>query len=103
MYKIGIIGGADDVLCFKSCGFEIFTASDTDTAVKGLYVLIESCCAVIFITEDLACQLEKETDKYKNVPIPAIIPIPSSSGKTGFGIKALKSAYLRAIGKDALK
>lgn len=103
MYKIGIIGRAESVTCYKATGFEVFTAENSDAARAGLKALAEGQCAIIFITEDFAGELAEDTDKYKGSPIPAIITLPSALGKTGYGMQSLKSACERAVGMDILK
>lgn len=103
MYKIGIIGRRESVLCYKATGFEIFAAENADAAKQGLKKLTDGGCAIIFITEDFAAQISEETDKYKDKPIPAVITVPSALGKTGYGMQALKTACERAVGMDILK
>lgn len=103
MYKIGIIGRAESVTCYKATGFEVFTAENADAARAGLKALTEGQCAIIFITEDFAQELSEETDKYKDLPLPAIITLPSALGKTGYGMQSLKAACERAVGMDILK
>ncbi len=103
MYKIGVIGTKESVMCFMATGFEIFTAENTDAAKAGLKKFTENNCAIIFITEDFAKELSYETDKYKNKPIPAIITVPSAICKTGYGMQTLKAACERAVGMDILK
>ena len=103
MYKLGIIGREDGVKCYKATGFEVFTAENTAAARIGLKKLSEGSCAIIFITEDLARELSEETDKFKDKLVPAIITIPSSLGKTGYGMRLLKTAWERAVGMVILK
>jgi V/A-type H+-transporting ATPase subunit F len=43
-----------------------------------------------------------EIEKYKDMRIPAIIPIPGMDGSYGVGIANLKKAVERAVGADIL-
>ncbi len=77
MYKIGVLGKKESVICFMSSGFEVCEAGNKTEASEGLEKLIELECAVIFVTDELADELAWECEKYKKVPVPAIIKIPS--------------------------
>ena len=103
LYKIGIIGSGESILCYKACGFEIFTAKTPQEAQAGLKRLADSGCAILFITEELASVISEEIDKYRTSPVPAIIPLPVSGEKTGYGMLSLRADCRRAIGMDILK
>lgn len=102
MYKIGVIGDRDSVLGFKSVGLDIYPTVEVQDAKKTLRQWAEDEYAIIYITEDLAVQLEKEIDKYKDSKLPAIIPIPNKDGPSGSGLINVKKAVERAVGADIL-
>ena len=103
MYKIGIIGERDSVLGFMALGFSVHEAQDAEQAAKKLQALVKSGeYAVIFLTENLAAQMEEELGQYKDMPLPAITVIPSSKGSRGYGMANIKSAVERAVGADIL-
>ena len=103
MYKIAIIGDRDTVLGFMALGFSVHEASDAETAAKKLQTLVKSGeYAVIFLTENLAMQMEEELGQYKDLPLPAVISIPGQSGSTGYGMNLIRSAVERAVGADIL-
>lgn len=102
MYKIGVVGTRESVMCFMASGFETFIADTPESALAGLKKMIGENCAVIFITEEYAAALSEETEKYKDDPIPAIITIPGASGRTGYGMETLRRACERAVGMDLL-
>ena len=83
--------------------FGIFPVDDSLEAVKTLRRISESGYAVIFITEALASQIQTELDRYKDEPLPAIIPIPGINGNTGIGMKQVSSFVERAVGSDIVK
>lgn len=103
MYKIAAIGDRDSIYGFASLGVGIFPVDDSLEAVKTLRRISESGYAVIFITEALASQIQSELDRYKDEPLPAIIPIPGVSGNTGIGMKQVSSFVERAVGSDIVK
>ena len=64
--------------------------------------LAEDNYAVIYMTEALASNLNKEIDRYREVMKPAIILIPGISGNTGAGIAGVKKSVEQAVGSDIL-
>ncbi len=104
MYKIGIIGDRESVLCFSALGFAVFEVEDAKSAATVLKNAAESKdFAVLFITEDLARELDEIIDRYKDAPLPAITVIPGRQGGTGYGLANIKRAVERAVGADILK
>lgn len=103
MYKTAAMGDKDSIYGFASVGLDIFPETDPQSAVKTLKRLVEDEYAVIFITEKLFSQIETETDKYKSLPVPAIIPIPGVSGNNGIGMRAVSKSVEQAVGSDILK
>jgi V/A-type H+/Na+-transporting ATPase subunit F len=115
--NIAIVGNKDTILGFKALGFKPFDANNTEDALKILYKLkaeqivvdekteeTRPAYAIIFITEDLAMNIEK--DDYKKLSegaLPAIIPIPGSQGTTGYGIKRIGKMVEQAVGSDIFK
>lgn len=102
MYRIGVIGTRESVMCFMASGFEIFIADTPERALEGLKKMIGEDCAVIFITEEYAAALSEQTERYKDDPVPAIITIPGASGGTGYGMETLRKACERAVGMNLL-
>lgn len=104
MYKIAIIGERDSVLGFMALGFSVREAADVEEAKKQLHLLAKDpSVAVIFMVENYAQELEEDIAKYKDQPMPAVIPIPGRAGPTGYGMASIKTAVERAVGADILK
>jgi V/A-type H+/Na+-transporting ATPase subunit F len=60
--------------------------------------------AIIFVTEDLARGFTKDDEKYfAKDPLPAIIPLPSHLGSTGYSTERLSRIVERAVGSDILQ
>lgn len=102
MYKIGVIGDRESVLGFKAVGLHTFPCADSIEAKKVLHQIARDQYAIIYITEILCKDLEEEIDKYKDVQVPAIIPIPGMDGSLGIGIANVKKSVERAVGADIL-
>ena len=104
MYKIGIIGDRESVLCFSALGFTVFEVEDAKSAETVLKNAAESKeFAVLFITEKLAMEIDETIGRYKDLPLPAITVIPGRGGSTGYGFANIKKAVERAVGADILK
>ena len=102
MYKIGVLGDRDSILGFKALGVDVFTAGDAQEARPVLRRLAEEEYAVIYITENLAVDMEKEIESFKDSVIPAVIIIPGKDGQLGIGMMNLKNAVERAVGINIL-
>ena len=103
MYKIGIIGDRDTVLGFMALGFTVEDVTSAEDAAKRLHAMAKSGdYAVIFVTENYAVQIEEDVNRYKDMPLPAVISIPGHSGSTGYGMNLIRNAVERAVGADIL-
>ena len=103
MYKIGIIGDRDTVLGFMALGFAVEDVTSGEEAAKKLHTMAKSGeYAVIFITENYAVQIEEDMNRYKDMPLPAVISVPGQGGSTGYGMNKIRSAVERAVGADIL-
>ncbi len=100
--KIAVLGDEDSVLAFRAVGLSTFGASTHEKALEILRELIKGEYAVIFITEDIAEKIADTLELLKPRTFPAIIPIPSSSGESGYGIKSIRKDVEKAIGADIL-
>ena len=103
MYKIAAMGDKDSIYGFSSVGLDIFPVTEQPEGVKTLKKLVEDNYAVIFITEKLYSEILSEAEKYKSLPIPAIIPIPGVTGNNGIGMAAVSKSVEQAVGSDILK
>ena len=100
--RIGVIGDKDSILAFKTVGLEVFDAPSGETARSLLRQLTYENFAIIFITEQYAVENEDLIEKSKAKEFPAIIPIPTSKGSTGFGLENVKKDVEKALGVDIL-
>ena len=104
MLKIAVIGGAETVIGFKALGLEACPVASADEARETLRRLTRESedYAIIYLEENLAAELQRDIDRYKDSPKPAIILIPGREGSLGLGQSALKAAVERAVGSDIL-
>ncbi|MGB4480999.1 MAG: V-type ATP synthase subunit F [Caldicoprobacterales bacterium] len=102
MYKIGVVGDRDSILGFKALGLSVFPVTQPEQASRLINRLAKENFAVIFLTEQVAREIKETVDRYKSVPFPAIILIPSNQGSTGLGIQEIKKSVEKALGADIL-
>ncbi len=102
MYRIAVLGDRDSIYGFAALGLDVFPVLNSDEGRENLKKLCEGEYAVIYITESLASELEHELDHFKELPLPAIIPIPGITGNNGMGIKMVKKSVEQAVGSDII-
>lgn len=102
MYKIGVIGDYDSICGYAALGLDIYPVNCGEDAVKMLRKLAGSDYAIIYITEQMLSSDGRELERYETDRLPAIIPIPGTSGSTGIGIANVKRSVERAVGSDII-
>lgn len=98
---IAIIGYGDSVLAFKAGGVDAFTASDAPKAKELLRKLAKKY-KVIFITDDLAMDIDDLIARMNESAYPIVVPIPSEKGSSGYAVAKMKDQMERALGVDIL-
>ncbi len=101
-YKIAVIGDKDSILGFKTIGVDTYPVTDSGAALDILKRLVTEKYAVLFITEQLARELEEIITELNKRYLPAVVLIPNSQGTLGIGIDQIKSNVEKAIGADIL-
>lgn len=99
--ETAIIGNGDSVLAFKAGGVDAYPAGDAVKARELLRKLARTY-KVVFITEDLAAELDDLISRMNEQPYPVIVPIPSESGSNGYAGQKLIEHMERALGVDIL-
>ena len=100
MYKIGIIGQRERVMCFMAAGFSIYEAADAAQAAESLKAAKNDGCAVIYIVPSVAQLIPEEIAKYSGGTVPAVIPLPEAGVPRGSTQR--KSAVVRAVAADTI-
>jgi V/A-type H+-transporting ATPase subunit F len=102
MYKIAVMGDYDSIYGFAAIGLTTFPVSDAAEAAKTLHQIADSGYIVIYVTEELAAQIRKDIDQYRDKVLPSIILIPGVKGDTGDGVRMVKASVEQAVGSDIL-
>ncbi len=103
MYKIAVLGDRDSIYGFGALGLEVFPIDDGETGAKTVRRLAEEDYAVLYITETLCAQIPQELERLRELPLPAVVPIPGLSGNTGMGMAMVKRSVEQAVGSDILE
>lgn len=103
MYKVAAIGDADSLAGLSCIGIETFTAYTAEEAGHCLEQAARSDYAVIFVTEAVCALIPDAVDKYRGEPVPAVIPIPGTTGNTGLGMRQVSKSVEQAVGSDILR
>lgn len=64
--------------------------------------LVKNEYKIIFVTESVSEWISDEIDKYRFLPVPAVILIPGASGNTGKGMAELDKSVEKAIGSKII-
>ena len=102
MYDIAVVGDRDSIGGFAALGMHVHPADSPDEVRAALQSLTQGSFAVIYITEAAAAYAEDIIAKYRDEPLPAIIPIPGVRGNTGEGMRAVSRSVEKAVGSDIL-
>ena len=102
MFKIAVLGDRDSTLGFKALGLEVCSVSTPEEGREALHRMAKENFAIIYVTEQLASQLQTDIARYKDALTPAIILIPGKEGSLGIGMANVTTAVERAVGADIL-
>lgn len=101
-YRIAVLGDRESVQGFKALGLDVFPVGAAEEARRTLHRLAKENYAVVYLTEQLACDMPEELERYKDELTPAIILIPGKEGSLGIGMANVKKSVERAVGADIL-
>lgn len=101
-YQIAVIGDWESVMGFRALGLDTYPVQGPDEAREKIRELAKTNCAVIYLTEQLAKDMEDVLARYKDELRPAIILIPGREGSLGIGKNNIQRAIERAVGADIL-
>ena len=102
MYKIAVLGDYASIYGFATLGLDTFPVSDAEEGEKTFRKLTGGEYAVIYVTESLAAEIDRDIQKVREQLMPSVILIPGVSGNTGAGINGVKQSVEKAVGSDIL-
>ncbi|WP_238882296.1 V-type ATP synthase subunit F [Clostridium sp. YIM B02551] len=103
MYKkVGVVGDKDSVLAFKALGIDVFPVTGKEESRKIVDRLAMSDYAIIFITEQIAKDIQETIERYNKMTLPSIILIPSNQGTLNIGLQRISDNVEKAVGVNIL-
>lgn len=102
MYKIGVVGDKDSVLAFKAIGIDVYPVVEAEEAQKTIDRMAMDKYAVIFVTEQVAKNIEETIERYNREILPAVILIPSNQGSLNIGVQRIRDNVEKAVGVNIL-
>lgn len=102
MYKIGVVGDKDSVLAFKAIGIDVYPVVEVEEAQKTIDRMAMDKYAVIFVTEQVAKNIEETIERYNREILPAVILIPSNQGSLNIGMQRIRDNVEKAVGVNIL-
>lgn len=100
--KICVIGDKDSVLAFQALGVTVLTPIGAEMVRNAVDGAVRDGHGVVFITEQLAQLIPETIERYKTLPIPAVILIPSNQGTLGIGMAEINRNVEKAVGTNIL-
>ena len=101
MSRIAVIGDRESVYGYAALGLDCYYTSRGEDNTALFKKLCQSqSYGVIYVTEAAAEELDREIEKLRSQPSPAVILIPGVSGNTGEGLRAVKLSVEKAVGSD---
>ncbi len=102
MVKIAVLGDTESIKGFAAVGLDIYPC-DRDSDAEEIFArLISAGYGVIYLTERLVPQLERQIERVNKQLSPSVVPIIGVSGNNGAGTAALKAAVEKAVGSDII-
>ena len=98
--RIAVVGDWNSILGFRALGLETWPVAGSEEAKQVIRDLAKENCAVIYLTEQLAKDLQDTIARYKDALRPAIILIPGREGSLGIGRDNIQTSIKRAIGTE---
>ena len=100
MLKIAVLGDRQTVVGFKALGLAVFPVADAEEARRTFRQITRpgEDYAIIYGEESFAEALQREIDRFKDSPNPAVILIPGLSGNTGECRRGVEESVEKAVG-----
>lgn len=99
--RIAVVGDKESIYGFAALGLDPYVYEEGEEGTLMFKKLCQNeSYSIIYVTEAAAVTLDKEIEKYRSAPSPAIILIPGVSGNTGEGLSAVRRSVEKAVGSD---
>ncbi len=94
-----ILGKGESTLAFKAAGVDAYSAASGEQ-LRATFKKLLSRYKVIFVTDDVAFELDDLIKRTLEKPYPIIITVPDENGASDYAAKSLREQTERALGVD---
>ena len=101
-YGNDVNGDWESDMGYRALGLDTYPVTSVEEAKEKVRELAKTDCAVIYLTEQLAKDMDDVISRYKDELQPAIILIPGREGSLGIGRENIQRSIERAVGADIL-
>ncbi len=98
---MAVIGDIGSIIGFRGLGLDVVaTAEELDTHQILRDMIKSDEYAVIFMTEAVMEEVKDIVEEHRFDYMPALVPIPASTGNLGIGEDAIRVSVRKAVGFD---
>lgn len=83
-------------------GIDVYPVVGSEEGKRTIDKMAAEKYAIIFVTEQIAKDLEETIERYNRELIPAVILIPSNQGSLNIGMKRINDNVEKAVGVNIL-
>lgn len=94
-----ILSKGESALAFKAAGVDAYTETDGDK-LRATFKKLLTIYKVIFVTDDVAFELDDLIKRTLEKPYPVIISVPDENGRSEYAAEQLCEQTERALGVD---
>ncbi|MDO5732527.1 MAG: V-type ATP synthase subunit F [Eubacteriales bacterium] len=99
--RMAVLGDIGSVIGFRGLGLEVHaTGPEVDTHKLLRDMIRSEQYAVIFMTEAAMTEVHDLVETHRFDYMPALVPIPASTGNQGIGQDAIRVSVRKAVGFD---
>jgi len=105
--SVAIVGLQAEISPFSALGLVSFPVTSVEECRETLFLIKKKQrdggaeFGIVFVTEQFLRDISREDyEKLSAGALPAIIPLPSESGNTGFGNEKIRRIVEKAVGSD---
>jgi len=98
MSNIAVVGDSTTALAFRSLGIDAYSFDEPEAVIDYWPRIVERGYAVIIMTEPIIAAAEALVSPLAIEVLPAVVPIPSVAGSTGWGREQIDKLVEMVIG-----
>ena len=94
-----MLSKGESALAFKAAGVDAYTETDTEK-LRATFRKLLTRYKVIFVTDDVAFELDDLIKRTLEQPYPVVVPVPGDDGSSEYAQRQIREQTERALGVD---